>query len=406
MKKCLWILIVLLIVGSASADVKFTDEQRPAVLVEETKNSFVVDGVQWGFEDNGEKYVPYYSRISIDPSKVKEVYYWSESFPPEWLAAHGMLAFIMEDMDGIVAEDGSKDIGIVLSVEARLKEGQSYSLFEGMKKNGFHIVYQLVSYTGRIHKSVALRNHPLDQFKLNLTKDQKVDLLKNTIKDTVINRDNEMYHTLNNSCVSNACRLINTVLPKKKRLKLWLWKNRIPNLRVSYPKFTYGYLCSKKVADKKSQTKLSYDMGKISFELDDGGNYVIDIQSMPGVKRIRGVEDELPRLMASYLDISQDLQTFSNVEVNSSEEFYAEFQEQIADLKEMEEEKRSLLSDAIEADFENNLSTYLSFDSNPELTGELDKELLHIVNIMTMNNGSEFLTEAYYRLNKRLESGT
>jgi len=141
-KSWLSLLIFLLVaraLPASGSDAPFVKRQAQAVLLQQTAEGGRYGGVRWGFSDSDlEK--PIFKETFIRPSKVREVHYWSQEFYPEVLAAHGFLVFIMEDLDGVVAEDGTRDVGRVVTVEAHYREGQDYSPIKGLFKTSIPLL--------------------------------------------------------------------------------------------------------------------------------------------------------------------------------------------------------------------------------------------------------------------------
>jgi hypothetical protein len=219
---CQVLLVVLLAARPGRAD-DYQPEQRPASLVATAADSLTLSNVRWGFGKGGR---PRFEDTTIRPDQVKDVYLILEPFQPEWLAAHGALGFEL-DKGGVVGADGKRSAGLVLSVEARLKKGQSYSLVEGFKDR-FGIVYQVGTMTDFYQKTVARQGNRVIRYRLKLTAAQKQALLRNALAEAVQDRSGEHYHTTRNSCYQNVHRILNTVLPRDQRVRDWLVRVPLP----------------------------------------------------------------------------------------------------------------------------------------------------------------------------------
>ncbi|MEQ8170188.1 MAG: hypothetical protein ABRQ38_14990, partial [Candidatus Eremiobacterota bacterium] len=84
-----------------------------------------IGNVRCGFKEAAEvkDWEPVFKEISLNPDKVKDVYIVIEPFAPEWIAGHALSYFEFEDDGQITTSDGKTSNGLVLSIEARLKEG-------------------------------------------------------------------------------------------------------------------------------------------------------------------------------------------------------------------------------------------------------------------------------------------
>lgn len=208
---------------SASAQ-KWRDESRPARLIKtDPDGKMHIDNVRWGFTEaeNKEDWKSNFSQASIDPSKIKDIYMCVEPFAPEWIAGHALMRFEFQDDAPVKTPDGKTDDSLVVSVEARTKEGQGYSLIDGFKKK-FGVIYSLSTWKDTIQKSCRKEGHKLIRYKLKLSRKQKEELLKNALSASFKNRDGEFYHTTRNSCFSNQVKLLNTVLPGNQKFKEWI----------------------------------------------------------------------------------------------------------------------------------------------------------------------------------------
>ena len=343
----------------------------------------VVDNIRWGFTGEEAK-LPNFQRVTIDPTKIKDIIFWTENFPPEWLAAHGMIAFIFEDDSAVVAEDGSRDIGFVLSVEARLKHDQSYDLLKGLGKN-FGLVYLLTSYTDRIQFAVAMRKHSISQFKLKLTQEQKIDLVRNTVLRSVENRDDVWYNTLTESCVTHATECINTVLPEEKRISVYRVGRAVPNILVSFPKTTGRYMILKGVAEH--QPSLNKTTTKLSFPMTNGREYVIDLRRLPGfgipLNVLPFVENlEVFLKYAQALDMLERLQEL----LSPMDPRFFEYQKEMIGVEEELEVCHEALMKILEDNFTQNV-VYYSQQKLPDwsairtLDGVIDEQIkLRLIN--------------------------
>jgi len=191
--------------------------------------------VRWGFREVGEDatlWKPIFKDALIDPSKVKDIYLTIEPFPPEMVAAHGLA--VMEFHEPIQSSDGEKDKRLVLSVEAKVGEGDNYDLIKGLSKN-FGMAYQLGSFSDQVQKVARQQGHRLLLHKLDLTQEAKVKFVQDALAAALKDRCGEWYNTITNSCFTAQVDLMNGVLPPEKQLRRWTSMLRLARLSTSLP---------------------------------------------------------------------------------------------------------------------------------------------------------------------------
>jgi len=242
---------------TAPRKVKWARDTRPAKEIASGQPGVrAVKNVRWGFTEGKrrEDWKPKFRDASIPTSGVKDVYYVREPFPPESIASHGMLAFSFNRGNRMAARDGSgkKAQGLVVSMEARLKEGQPYNLLKGFGKN-FGVVYQLGTWRDNVQKATRRQGHRLERHKLKLTQEQKDNLLKVAVDAAVKDRAGEFYHTTRNSCYGNVVRLINKVVPRKQRIRKWLVPGVLENPAAVAPNMGPRALASKGLINLKAR---------------------------------------------------------------------------------------------------------------------------------------------------------
>lgn len=213
----------------------------------EVSQEVKLQNICWGWDRKDR--VSEYKNTTIKLGNVKEIYYVSEKFPPEWLAAHGMLAIIMKDDSSVQCEDGRKARGVMLSVEAWRDKGVPYDIKTGLFKN-FKLIYMMYTFEGRLDITCAVRKHKLELARIDINHEQKQQLLDNIITECLVDRSLVYYNSLTESCVTNCALLVNTVLEKKRQLRLWTIPKILPNIRVSMPVFLTRYFCKKKIATR------------------------------------------------------------------------------------------------------------------------------------------------------------
>ena len=198
--------------------------QKPATRLDTLKDGALsVDAVRWGFNEEGlpTEWTGNFSPTTIDPRHVKNVYLGVKPFNPELLAAHSVLIFEMDDDHPIANAEGQKDTGLVLSMEARLHQGEQYKMVKTL--NGkYPTVYQLGTWTDLVQKTTRREDHRLIRYRLDLDDQQKEQLIRNTLEVACADRSTDRYNLFTNSCHSVVIDLLNTVVPKGQQIHRWV----------------------------------------------------------------------------------------------------------------------------------------------------------------------------------------
>jgi hypothetical protein len=198
--------------------------QQPSTQLQELPDGHLhLNVVRWGLNEQGppEQWTGHFSDCRIDPKQIKNVYIGQKPFAPTALAAHTTLIFEMDEKHPITNREGGSDPALVLSMEARMREGEPYVIKETLKGT-YPVVYQLQTWTDLVQKST--RKEPLEQirYKLELTEAQKEQLLRNTLAAASAPRETDRYNLFTNSCHSAAIDLVNTVMPEEQQVNRWI----------------------------------------------------------------------------------------------------------------------------------------------------------------------------------------
>jgi len=205
-------------------DQPWTSMHRATHEVKQLPNGELhVDQARWGFNEVGlpADWAGIFSDANIDPKHIKNVYLGTKPFDPESLAAHSVLIFEMDDEHPVTNSKGQKDTGLVLSMEARVHQGEHYSMKESLSGK-YPVIYQLGTWTDLVEKSTRKEDHKLIRYKLDLNPEQKEQLLRNCLDAAAAKRDEERYNLFTNSCHSVAIEMVNSVLPDSQKMKRWL----------------------------------------------------------------------------------------------------------------------------------------------------------------------------------------
>jgi hypothetical protein len=270
-------------------------ELRQPLLVSEAPDAFVMDDIRWGWEDIGEpRLVPTFRQVTIDPTRVAEVFWWSESFRPKWIAAHGQFAFVMDGPDAVRTEQGETDVGFVFSVQPFFREGERFEVLKGFGSESYPILHLVTSLRDRVQRASVIYKQEIDAYRLYLDPEQRVELARLCLRSSAKERPEARYHTTRRSCVTEAVRLLNKVLPEDQRIPLWVVPKVIHNPRLSLPRQTPGYLMELGLADHADSWDGS--VRALRWPRPTGGDLVLDVLAMPGAKvpaGARALEDAL-----------------------------------------------------------------------------------------------------------------
>lgn len=230
---CLTALSVSASAAGGYNSIKWADVQRTAVMAGQPQNAtHVLDNIRWGFTDD-DPHKPVWKRVAIKTSRVKNVYFFLKPFPPEWLVAHAFLLFEFEDDSPMVASDGARSRGLILSVEPKYRFGRSYGTPQ--TENPMYIVYQLSSREDYLQVCSIEKTKALFPFRLGFSRQQMSTLLANAIAASCNNVESaNQYDLFKNNCINNLFDLFNTILSGEKKFRKSFFKS-LANPRVSTP---------------------------------------------------------------------------------------------------------------------------------------------------------------------------
>lgn len=228
----------------------YKNYQKAAGLVKSSAQEVVLSNVRWDrLKEMDAEGKPQFSwnNATIKPDLVDKVYFIKLPFPPEWIAAHCLMLFTFKK-GGMVNADGKESRGLVLTIEAHQRKDQKYSLQDGLKKE-FGIIWILTSWENYASESCHFEKKKLISYPVLFNHEQNKALLLETIKQSVINRSGEFYHTTRNNCTNNLVILIDKIA--KARLNFWALPSMIYNVRATMPTMVPKYLQGKKLLGKE-----------------------------------------------------------------------------------------------------------------------------------------------------------
>lgn len=277
-----WTMTLLLLVGPVFADGQKFSFQSQAQIVSQSGDTMVLKGVRWGFRNN-EFGNAIFRDTTVRLDQVREVYYYSEPFNVTGVStalnrfqAHGLLFFEMKDPSAIRSVDGHSDIGIGVSAEAR-RETPAYSALKGLQKF-YKLHYQVLTEKDRLQWGLTIWKERIQRFRLVLDDSQKKRLFREALEEAARDHSQEWYHAITNSCIAAACRLINTVLPDARKLKIWTIPHVWYNMKLGIPSRTPAYLIRKGVAEPEGEWEAN--LASVDFPTSSG-SYRITLKDLP-----------------------------------------------------------------------------------------------------------------------------
>ena len=217
-------------------------QRKPAKMVSDDGAALTLENVRWnqGPVTDG---VFDWTTATIRPDLVKNVYFIKKPFAPEWIAAHSFFVFTFED-GGLTDAAGRKTDALVLTIEAYLKEGQEYSLTEGLK-NKFSIVWLLATWEDYSARTANIEHQRLIPYPVIMSHAEKAALVRESLRQAAVNRDGEFYNTITNNCTNNLVILMNRAMDASKRVALWTIPSLVYYFHATMPVWVPPYLQKK-----------------------------------------------------------------------------------------------------------------------------------------------------------------
>jgi len=198
-------------------DLPWSALQRAASQLETTPEGLVhLDGVRWDIENNADGTTleqGVFRDAYVQPDKVQDVFLCIKPFTekPGGVPGHALLKFAFPKDAPVRDSLGNTDSALALSVEVHFKQGQGFDPTGGQEPQP--ILYQLGTWTDAIEKATVHDRNPLRIYKLKLTPEQKVSLLRERLQAATADHTQDLYHPVTNSCLSTLIDGVNKVVP-------------------------------------------------------------------------------------------------------------------------------------------------------------------------------------------------
>lgn len=136
----------------------------------------------------------------FDPAQVERVDYVHELLSANGLVAHGFLSFTFSD--------GRR---LAISVEARRREGQSFSPFRGLFRN-YELIYTIGTEPDLIGLRAHVRRNPVYVYPIRASAESAQELFRSMLtRADQLGRHPEFYNTLTNNCVTSIRLHVNKI---------------------------------------------------------------------------------------------------------------------------------------------------------------------------------------------------
>ena len=210
-----------MIVNNAYSNKPWSAIQKESTSLGKTQDGhYHVDGFRWDIvnnQDGSAQELGVFRDAYIKPEGVKDVFLAIKPFTdkPGGYPGHAQLHFEMQPDSPVVDSLGNQDHGLVLSVEVHFKQGE---LWDPIGEGEQPILYQLGSWTDSLEKAGVVHHYPLHLYKLDLSQQQKVDLLRERIEAATLDHTKDIYHPTENSCLSTLIDAVNKVTPESQNI--------------------------------------------------------------------------------------------------------------------------------------------------------------------------------------------
>jgi hypothetical protein len=178
--------------------------------------NLVVTSTTATFDNYGHDRKFWKAELPLEKTKIAAVYFHVQRFPvvEGVIAAHTEMRFVFKGKDGVKLTQGSSvqatNDDILISFEAAFPKKVSYNFALGAFPN-YARVAKIMSTSQKQSDSTAT----MEQYELNLSPDEMIDLLKSTLEYSAKIGIEEFYNTLRPNCTTEAFDMID-LLPRFK----------------------------------------------------------------------------------------------------------------------------------------------------------------------------------------------
>ncbi|OGR45011.1 MAG: hypothetical protein A2X35_06345 [Elusimicrobia bacterium GWA2_61_42] len=211
----------------------YQPRRRQAVIIENKGAELVMGNVRTAQAEVPPADAYDWTTMTIKPGLIKNVYLIKKPFKPEVVAAHSFFVFTFEK-GGLTDAQGKEPMALALSIEGRTRVGQSFSPLTGLR-NSFGIIWALSTWEEYAARTIYHEKGHLVPYPVLLSHEEKAALLRESMQQAAVDREGEFYNTITNNCTNNLLILLNRVLPKERRTKMWTIPYMVYNVRATMP---------------------------------------------------------------------------------------------------------------------------------------------------------------------------
>lgn len=188
-----------------------TQKRRPVVVLNDAYGKSPILELANVFHDNG------YWLASIPTDAVTEIYFQLEYFPAAVPAGHTQIRVEFSEPVMLWGQSqwnrGQEALiyNLVLSVEAVPRVGDKYDLVKGMQDH-FGLAYRVTSLAARYDSMITQQDHHVEQWRLQMTDEEKSDLLFFYAYESEALGLTDTYHTLFRNCTNELIRNLDGVV--------------------------------------------------------------------------------------------------------------------------------------------------------------------------------------------------
>lgn len=165
-------------------------DRKPAVQLANENGVRVLDGVR--FERDAKSNTYRWGQLRVEDAQLEEAYFGFRSAS----VGHNFLMFAFKDGTELVVE-----------VLPWKKKGEKFDPFVAGMSGKYALVWNHVSFDSFLETAVGRDGLYVDVYPLKISREEKLKLLAEALKESTRDYRGEKYHTLTNSCSSNALKV-------------------------------------------------------------------------------------------------------------------------------------------------------------------------------------------------------
>jgi hypothetical protein len=173
-------------------------DRKPARQISNAGGVRLLGGVRFERDPQANTYA--WRDLSVEDDKLEEVYFGYRSGG----TGHNFLLFTFKDG---AKSDGKTVRGFVAEVLPWKKKGEEFEPFTAGISGKYDLVWNVVSWDSFLESSIVKSKLAVDVYPLKVSREEKLRLLDEAVKESTRDYAGEKYHTFFNSCSSNALKV-------------------------------------------------------------------------------------------------------------------------------------------------------------------------------------------------------